>query len=363
MLFAPGPVEMEKDICDIASLQSLPYFRGREFAETVIRVTEDIKYLFQTKNTPLTITASGTGVMEMAIVNLLNLGDKVVVVNGGNFGQKWVDMCSAFGVNVEQLKVALGKSPDLDLLSQMLKPDVKAVLINMHETSTGYLYDIEQIGRLTNEKDILLIVDGVSSIGADEFTMDKWFVDCAMVSTQKALALMPGLSYIAFSERALQTMPNVKRGRFYFDALDYLRNIPRGMTPFTPAMISILQVEARMKQIREVGLDNWIKRQADLAEAFRKELLDSSEEFELFPEKSSNALTAVALPEYAPASKVIVYMRDKYNWWFAPNPTKSEKYIRVSHMGNIDGDMMKLVVVRLLEIVETLSKGNEICKP
>ena len=89
--------------------------------------------------------------------------------------QKWVDMCSAFGVNVEQLKVALGKSPDLDLLSQMLKPDVKAVLINMHETSTGYLYDIEQIGRLTNEKDILLIVDGVSSIGADEFTMDKFF--------------------------------------------------------------------------------------------------------------------------------------------------------------------------------------------
>ena len=145
MLFAPGPVEMEKDICDIASLQSLPYFRGQEFAETVISVTENVKYLFQTKNTPLTITASGTGVMEMAITNLLNSGDKVVIVNGGNFGQKWVDMCRAFGVNVEQLKVALGKSPDLDLLCQMLKSDVKALLINMHETSTGYLYDIEQI--------------------------------------------------------------------------------------------------------------------------------------------------------------------------------------------------------------------------
>ncbi|OHB61008.1 MAG: hypothetical protein A2167_01185 [Planctomycetes bacterium RBG_13_46_10] len=358
MLFAPGPVEMEKDICEIASLQSLPYFRGPRFAETVMRVNEDIKYLFQTNNIPLPITASGTGMMEMALTNLLNPGCKVVVINGGSFGQKWVDMCRAFHINVLELRTELGKSPDMNLLRDMLKSDIDALLVNMHETSTGYLYDIEEIGRLTNERSILFIVDAVSSIGADVFRMDEWSVDCAMVSTQKALALLPGLGFIAFSKRALETIPKVNRNRYYFDALDYIKNMQRGMTPFTPAVISILQVEARMKQIKIMGLDNWIKRHSDLANSFRKDLLSSNSDFSIFPERCSNALTAVTLPEHVSANSIIAYMRDKYDWWFAPNPTKNDSYLRISHMGNLNEDVMKLVVARLIEAVYAIKKGD-----
>lgn len=358
MLFAPGPVEMEKDICEIASLQSLPYFRGPKFAETVMRVSKDVKYLFQTESVPLPITASGTGLMEMALTNLLDPGCKVVVINGGSFGQRWVDMCRAFRIGVLELRTELGKSPDMNLLRDMLKSDIDALLVNMHETSTGYLYDIKEIGRLTNERSILLIVDAVSSIGADMFRMDEWSVDCAMVSTQKALALMPGLGFIAFSKRALETIPKVNRDRYYFDALDYMRNMQRGMTPFTPAVISILQVEARMKQIRTMGLDNWIKRHADLANIFRRELLGSGSGFAIFPDRCSNALTAVTLPDEISANRVIAYMRDKYDWWFAPNPTKSDRYLRVSHMGNLNEDVMKLVAVRLLEAVDAIRKGD-----
>ena len=358
MLFSPGPVEMEKSICEIASLQSLPYFRGKKFAEIVIRVSEDVKYLFQTESTPLPITASGTGLMEMALTNLLNLGSKVVVINGGSFGQRWVDMCRAFHIGVLELKTELGKSPNMDLLRDMLKSDVDAVLVNMHETSTGYLYDVEEIGRLTNERGILLIVDAVSSLGADMFKMDEWSVDCAMVSTQKALALMPGLGYITFSKRALETIPKINRDRYYFNAIDYIRNIQRGMTPFTPAMVSILQVEARMRQIKTIGLYNWIKRHAHLANIFRKELLSRGSDFAIFPERCSNALTSVTLPEGISANKIITYMRDKYDWWFAPNPTKSDSYLRISHMGNLNEDVMKLVVTRLLEAVDVIKKGD-----
>ena len=112
-----------------------------------------------------------------------------------------------------------------------------------------------------------------------------------------------------------------------------------------------------MKQIKTIGLHNWIKRHADLANTFRKELLSSSSDFAIFPDRCSNALTAVTLPEHISSNKVIGYMRDKYDWWFAPNPTKSDRYLRISHMGNLNEDLIKLVVARLLEAVEIIEKG------
>jgi aspartate aminotransferase-like enzyme len=244
----------------------------------------------------------------------------------------------------------------MDMLDGMLTPGVQAVLVNMHETSTGYLYDIEEIGKLVRSRGALFIVDAVSAIGADPFQMDDWRVDCALVSTQKALALMPGLGYIAFGPRAMERMAHVKRGRYYFDAADYLRNMERGMTPFTPAMIAIMQVEERMKEIKAMGLDSWIGRHADRARVFRTALFDGSGEFSLFPQRSSNAMSAVALPPDVAADSIIAYMRDNYDWWFAPNPTKSLHYLRISHMGDLSGELLKLAAVRIIEAVEHIRK-------
>ena len=356
MLFAPGPVEMDEAVCQIAACRSLPYFRGQQFAETVRNVSAEVAYLFQTQNLPLPITASGTGLMEMAVTNLLDPGDRVIVLNGGTFGQRWTDICAAFQVSVLELKPGFGRSPDLDVLDGMLTPDVKAVLVNMHETSTGYLYDIEAIGKVVRSHGALFIVDAVSAIGADPFLMDEWQVDCALVSTQKALALMPGLGYIAFSPLAWERMEQVKRGRYYFNALDCRQNLTRGMTPFTPAMISILQVQQRMKGIRATGLNAWIGRHADRAGAFRKALFDGSGEFSLYPQRSSNAMSAVALPPDITADSIVAYMRDNYDWWFAPNPTKIATYFRVSHMGDLSGDLLKFAAIRIIETVEQIRK-------
>ncbi len=360
MLFAPGPVEMEESICRIAARPSLPYFRGAVFAETVKSVSQQVKYLFQTASLPLPITASGTGLMEMAVTNLLDPGDTALVINGGSFGQKWVDICRAFDVKVIECKAELGKSPDLNALSEMLKANVDAVLVNMHETSTGYLYDIEELGSMARSRGALLIVDGVSSIGADPFRMDDWHVDCAMVSTQKALALLPGLGYIAFSDRAAERMARVKRKRYYFDAPKYILNLQRGMTPFTPAMASLLQLEERMKQIVALGLDRWIGGHAERARCFRERLLRSSSEYAIFPERSSNALTAVLLPEDVSSGAIIEFMREKYDWWFAPAPTSAcDRYLRVSHMGNVDREQLEEVVVRLEAAVDSIrGKGK-----
>jgi aspartate aminotransferase-like enzyme len=357
MLFAPGPVEMDEAVCQVAARRSLPYFRAKPFAETVKKVSADIAWLFETSSLPLPIAASGTGLMEMAVTNLLDPGDTAVVINGGTFGQRWVDICRAFQVNVREVKVELGRTPDLNILSENMNDGADALLVNMHETSTGYLYDIEAIGKVMQGRESLFVVDGVSSIGADPFRMDAWHVDCALVSTQKALALMPGLGHIAFNERAMERAARVKRGRYYFNAIDYAKNMERGMTPFTPAMVSILQVEERMKQIRSTGIDKWVSRHAEFATLFRSRMLDGSDEFGMFPERSSNAMSAITLPRDVPATAIVDYMRDTYDWWFAPNPTKRNDYLRISHMGDISCETTVLVAERLIDTVQRLRKG------
>jgi aspartate aminotransferase-like enzyme len=299
--------------------------------------------------------------MEMAVTNLLEPGDSAIVLNGGAFGQKWVEICGTYSVRVAELKSRLGKRPDMDAFREMLKAGADAVLVNMHETSTGFLYDIQQLGSLVRATGAVFVVDGVSAIGADQFDMDEWGVDCAMVSTQKALALLPGLGYIAFSDKALDRMSRVKRCRYYFNAPAYLENMRRGMTPFTPAMASILQVEARMKQIKRMGLDQWIARHADLASAFRKSILGLSGEFAIFPERSSNALTAVRLPTDISAGDLIEFMRERHDWWFAPAPTaEKDRYLRVSHMGNVNQDLMGLAANRIYEAVQSIRAGGKV---
>ncbi len=349
---------MDDAVCEIASQRSLPYFRAQHFAETVKRVSADVAYLFQTKSLPMAVTASGTGLMEMAVTNLLDPGDTAVVINGGTFGSRWADLCRTFQVNVSELKVEWGKTPDFNTLDELLKPGVNAVFVNMHETSTGYLYDIEQMGRLVRSRGALFVVDAISAIGADEFKMDDWLIDCALVSTQKALALMPGLGYIAFSDRAMERVGQVKRGRYYFNAADYARNLERGMTPFTPAIVALLQMEERMRQIKEAGLDRWVERHANLASSFRARWVDPSKGRGIFPERCSNAMTSIALPEGITATGIITYMQDKYDWWFAPNGTQTNHYLRVSHMGDLSQEVMELAAIRLTEAVGHLSKGH-----
>lgn len=357
LLLAPGPVPMDKELFDASCEEQLPYFRGKVFADIVKEVSCGMKSVFQTQAEPLVITASGTGLMEMAIVNLLNPGDKVIVINGGSFGQKWVNMCRAFNIEVTNFEVPYGKNPDMNRLEDLIKPDIKAVLVNAHETSTGYLYNIQEIGKLTCRKSVLFIVDAVSSMGSDEFKMDEWQIDCALVSTQKALAAMPGLGFIAFNEKAKDIIKTVSQPRFYFNANDYMDNLTRGMTPFTPAMNIIVQMKERLKQIENEGIDGLVSKHSELAEAFRNEIT-SSWDYGFFPDRPSNALTAIILPAYAPMTKLIAYMQDKYDWWFAPNPTRREDYLRVSHMGTLNKELMVKVAKEIILTAQLFEHGE-----
>jgi serine---pyruvate transaminase len=354
MLFTPGPTEIEQDLKDIAA-NPLPYFRAPIYSDMILELTDGLKTIFQTQQTPLILTSSGSGVMEMAIQNLTNENDKVVVLNCGTFGQKWVDMCQAYGLEVFNIEVAYGQLPDLNVLDEALTDDIKALFVTAHETSTGLLNDIEAIGKLSSKKDILYIVDAVSSIGADKFYMDKWHCDCAIVSSQKALACIPGISSIVFSEKSWNMVPSIKRHRYYFDAIEYAKNATRGMLPYTPAMNVTYMLYERIKRIQAMGLDEYINQHALKAKAFRDKIV-STGRFSIFAQRTTNSLSSVNLPGNCQMHDVIKFIKEKYNWYVAPNPTQDESYLRVSHMGNLSIDNLVLLAERIDEACLFLNK-------
>ena len=345
MLFTPGPTEIEPELRKIAE-QPLPYFRHPVYSDMILELTDGLKYIFQTEQTPLILTCSGSGVMEMAIQNLTDAQDKVVVLNCGTFGQKWVDMCQAFGLDVVEIKVPYGQLPDLNYLEDALKDDIKALFVTAHETSTGLLNDIEAIGEIAHRKECLFIVDAVSSIGADEFYMDSWHCDCAIVSSQKALACIPGISSIVFSDKAWEVIPTVKRHRYYFDAVEYATNATRGMLPYTPAMNVTFMLYERINRIKEMGLDKYLAQYHEKAQVFREKITEKKR-FSLFAQRMSNSLTSIILPDNCRMIDVVKSIKEQYDWYVAPNPTQDQSYLRISHMGDLSIDNLILLAERI----------------
>src|SRR3989339_340232 len=331
MLFTPGPTEMADDIRRIGA-EPLPYFRSKNYCEHVQALTEDLRYLFGTTSTPLTINASGTAGMEMALVNLFNPGDEVVFVNGGTFGAKWGSMARDLGLHTHEMPLEHGRDLDLQRLLDAVGPNVKGVLLSAHETSSGHRFDVRSACQALASKDCLTIVDGVSSIGCDPFEMDAWQVDCATACSQKGLACMPGLVFVTFSERAQRKLRQTTHFRSYLDARVYLDNIPRGMLPFTPAMHATFQVAHMLQSIRKVGLAARIQQTAERATYFR-DLMLAEPGFQLFAQTPSNALSAITLPPGVMATPLAGIIRDKYQAVLPLNPTKAETFIRISHMG------------------------------
>lgn len=338
MLFTPGPTEMEEEILRIGA-SPLPYFRSAEYCQQILELTGDLKWLFGTRTTPLTITGSGTAGMEMALVNLFKPGDKVVSINAGTFGAKWAVMARGLGLDVHEISMAHGQNPDLQQIHAAIGADTKGILLTAHETSTGYLFNIKEICASLKNSHCLTVVDAVSSIGADEFQMDEWSCDCAIACSQKALACMPGLVFVAFSERAQEILKNNPNHRSYLDARTYYENIVRGMLPFTPAMHATFQVAHRLAKIREQGLAHHLAALAAKADAFRAAMI-AHEGFGIFPQRSSNALSTITLPAGVHAADLVKRLKEKYQAILPMNPTGAENFIRVSHMGALDQESL-----------------------
>lgn len=333
--FTVGPVMSCQDVLDIASV-STPYFRTPEFSEVML---QNEKLMLEFLNAPdnsrcVFLTTSGTGAMESCVMNILNDQDKVIVINGGSFGHRFVELCELYGREMTEIKLEFGHQIRKNQLEVLAGKGYTAFLINMHETSSGVLYDMPMIARFCRENNILLVVDAISAFIADEVDMKEIGAAAVITGSQKALAVQPGISVIALSPLALARVKKNKEQCMYLSLKQALVNGERGQTPFTPAVTTLFQINKRLNLILEAGgVLEERKVIAGLAEDFRSKICDLP--FENVSESMSNAVTALH-PITRGAKEIVRVLKEEYHIWVCPNGgDKADKVFRVGHIGHI----------------------------
>src|SRR5215210_382949 len=267
-LMSPGPTPIPPEVSAAGALPII-HHRTPEFGEVFTRVNENLKRVFLTENDIFTYAASGTGAFEGAIQNLFSPGDKVLVVNNGNFGGRWVKMARAFGLEVTELAYEWGEKADNDEVAEALAddPGIKAAICVLSETSTGTVNDIEGFARAA--QNVVTIVDAVSGLGACTLRTDEWGVDVVVAGSQKALMTPPGLGFVSVSERAMRMHQESRMPRFYFDwtAAKKAYEKDPAQTAWTPAVSLIIQLDVALQQLIDEGVENVFGPDEDLNSA------------------------------------------------------------------------------------------------
>lgn len=331
--FAVGPVTSDEDILAIGAEQ-VPYFRTSEFSAIML---ENEKLMLKFMKAPgssraVFLTGSGTAAMEAAVVNSLTKEDKALVINGGSFGHRFCEILDIHGIPYEQIELKPGEGLTKEKLYSFDGKGCTALLVNGCETSTGVKYDVEQIGAFCRKNDMFYILDAVSMFIADPIDMAKINADIVITGSQKALACPPGVSVAALSPRAVERAYKINPGCMYLSFALALSNGERGQTPFTPAVGTLLQINARLKQIDEKGgIEAETARVAALAAYFREKIADFP--FEFATNSPSNAVTSLH-PTTCPAYKIFTVLKDEYGIWICPNGGDlKDKIFRVGHIG------------------------------
>ncbi len=334
-LFCPGPTPIPLATA-LASVNASVYHRSEEFYSHFKQCQTFLKPFFGTKNNPIILTSSGTGAMEAALSNLTQETDKVLVVEGGKFGERWRKIAEHFGCQVETIQVEWGGSPTLQQFEQALKkaPDVKAIFMQANETSTGVFYPLQElIPEIRRKTEALIVVDAISALVAHEINMDQLGIDCLLSGSQKGFGVPPGLAFIALSDRAWGKLSS--RHRYYFDLKRERDNQEKGATAYTPAVSLIYGLLDAAKKLHDFGVKECADHHARLAQACRK--ATGAMGLKLFPKSHpSNALTAVEIPE-AVMKKGLMGELKRMGMVFAGGQDHLKgKIIRISHLGFVD---------------------------
>lgn len=336
--FTVGPVQSSEAVRAIGAEQ-VPYFRTSEFSDVMFenerlvkkfaKASDDSKVVF--------LTSSGSGAMETAIMNTLTTNDKALVVNGGSFGHRFVELLELHQVPYTEIKLEHGKALKTEHLASYEGQGYTAFLVNKHETSTGVHYDMNLISDFCKRNGLFLIVDCISTFLADPFDMEKLGADIMITGSQKALACPPGISVMVLSPRAIDRVNSTKCVCQYFDLRIALKNMERGQTPWTPAVGILRQINARLREIEtNGGVEGEIARIGALAVYFRDKIKDMP--FEIVSESLSNAVTPLH-PINVSAYDVFLTLKDEFGIWICPNGgDMKETIFRVGHIGALTKD-------------------------
>lgn len=351
-VLTPGPTALLPE-AQIAQAEAAMHHRTDAFIELFRIVRGGLKQLFKTDRDVITFASSGSGALEACVANYIEEGDKVICVNGGKFGERWMKMNKAYGANVIELAVEHGKAVTVDAVKQALEEnkDARAVFVQGSESSTGTVHPAREIAELVAKRDnTLMCVDAITWIGAHDVQTDAWNLDLVVCGSQKAMAMPPGLAFLSVSAKA-EKMLGERKGnkRFYFDIARELKNQAKDQTAFTPAISLIAAAAASLKWILDAGVDALVRNAGELASMSRA--FSAALGLELLSNAPSDSVTAVRTPGDMDSGKVIKALKKQFGAIIADGQDDLKgKIFRLAHLGNYDYvDTMGLLAA--LEVV------------
>ena len=353
----PGPTPVPEKVLEALGRHPIGH-RSKDFQSIVKSTTENLQWLHQTKNEILTITGSGTAAMEAGIINTLSKGDKVICGENGKFGQRWVKVAEAFGLEVIQINAEWGEALDPEKFKAILENDhnkeIQAVILTHSETSTGVINDLKTISQyIRQHKKALSIIDCVTSIGAFDVPTDEWELDIVASGSQKGYMIPPGLSFISVSEKAWKSIERSNLPKFYLDLNSYKKSLINDSNPFTPAVNLMFALDEALKIMKEEGLKNIFQKHEShklaISEAAKKLNL------KLFAnqESLSPSITAIETQNFD-AESFRKSIQNKYDIQLAGGQDHLKgKIFRVGHLGYInDRDIISAITAIGLTLYE-----------
>jgi aspartate aminotransferase-like enzyme len=352
-LFTPGPTPLSPVVLE-ALARPILHHRTEEFRESFRRSAAGLKSFLKTEGEALILAASGTGAMEAALVNVLSPGDAMAALVAGNFGERWAAIGRAHGMDVRILEAPWGEAVAPETVAQVLDDDttIRAVFCQLSESSTGAAHDVRGLARVTRERPgTLLVVDAISGAGAMPLEMDAWGVDVVVVGSQKALALPPGLAFLALSDRAWQRVEAATTSRFYFDLRRERKAQGGGESAFTPAISHVVALAAALDWVASLGgVDALVANAATLAGMTRAAAQALGLPL-VAPRHHGDALTALQAPSGLEAEAIVKALKSEFASTVAGGQGKLKgRILRVAHLGYYDATDI-LGLLGSLEIV------------
>lgn len=341
-LLTPGPTPLPETV-RLALGRDMIHHRKQEFRELMFHVQDRLRLLFGTRQVVIPLASSGTGAMTAAAGNLFHAGEKVLIIQGGKFGERWAEIAHSADLQTVILPVQWGQAVQMEEIRQILKahPDLKGILMQLCETSTGVLMPVKDVAELAAEENLLLVVDGISGVGLSPCPMDEWQIDCLLTGSQKGLMLPPGLALISLSERAWEKAGQVTPRCFYFNLMKERENLEKGQTHFTTPVNLVFALDASLDLLLKNGLESIYLHQWALTMLARHGANAMGLDL-LAKENFSWGLTAIVLPEKVQGSDLLAWMQNHYGVCMAGGQDKlKNRIVRLGHMGWVDwGDCM-----------------------
>jgi len=359
-LFTPGPTPLLME-AQLRALTMTLHHRTDAFRALMRETLDGLKYYFNTKNDVIVFASSGTGAMEGAVSNLLSPGDRVLIGTAGKFGERWVDLAKAYGIESVVVEAPYGQTVPMGEMKKHLETSgaFKAVLIQATESSTGVCNDVESLGKMVSAlPDCCFVVDAITGVGTTDIRPDDWGIDIMIGGSQKATMIPPGLAFASVSDKAAKAMEKSKLPRYYFDYLKERKSLAKGESSYTPATSLVVCLHAALNYIKQLGRENLIGNAALLAAATREASVALGlTNFAL--SSPANAVTSINAPAGIESTKVVKEMKSRFGVILTDGQGSMKGHMfRIAHLGYYDF-LDLLAVLGALEIA-LLKVGHKV---